>query len=338
MQWLKNSTPDRDFADLAPLGRPRFLVSIDTEEEFNWGHPFSREQRGVTHFLQVDRFQNLCNKHDVIPIYLIDHPIASDPYASEKLARFAADGTASIGMHLHPWVTPPFLEEVSVTNSYGCNLEPELERAKLTMLHALILKNTGIKTDIYRAGRYGVGPNTPAVLKDLGVRIDTSVRTCFDYSADTGPNHSMEPVQAHWLERDELLEIPVTTVFGGHLRGVGQSLFSSVFNSSAARSILSRTALLERIALTPEGIGVEKARQGIDLALEQGVGILNLSFHSPSLAPGFTPYVRNGEDLERFYAWWEAIFAHLEKRGVKQISVPELLNSFFDKRKIEIAA
>ncbi len=338
MQWLNNLTPKRDFADFAPLGTPRFLVSIDTEEEFNWGHPFSREQRGVSHFLHVDRFQNLCNAHQVMPVYLIDHPIASDPYASEKLAKYAAGGEASIGMHLHPWVTPPFLEEVSTTNSYGCNLEPDLERAKLTSLHAIILANTGVNVDIYRAGRYGIGPNTPAILKDLGIRIDTSVRTGFDYSADTGPNHTMEPVQAHWLERGELLEIPVTTVFGGHLRGIGQSLFSNVFNSAAARSILSRTSLLERIALTPEGIGVDKAMQGIDLALEQGVGILNLSFHSPSLAPGFTPYVRNERDLERFYAWWEAIFSHLNKRGVQQISVPELLNSFFGERNIAKAA
>jgi hypothetical protein len=32
--------------------------------------------------------------------------------------------------------------------------------------------------------------------------------------------------------------------------------------------------------------------------------VLVFSFHSPSLAPGFTPYVRNEDDLLRFYDWW----------------------------------
>ena len=96
-----------------------------------------------------------------------------------------------------------------------------------------------------------------------------------------------------------------------------------------SRSILARTGLLERIALTPEGIPLGKAIQGIDCAIEQGVGILNFSFHSPSLEPGHVDYVRNDEELAAFYAWWEGVFAHLAKRGVLPVSVAEIKAALF---------
>jgi hypothetical protein len=315
---------DYDFVDLAPLGSARFIVTVDTEEEFDWSAPFSREKRSVGHIAEADRFQRLCRSFGVKPIYVVDHPIASNPAAVDVLGRFAADKDASIGLHLHPWVNPPFVEAVTTANSYASNLSAELEREKLHNLYNLVSSAFQITPNIYRAGRYGAGANTLKVLEELGIDFDTSVRSNFDYSADAGPNFALEPVQPYWVQNRSLIEIPVTTVFGGALRKMGPSLFGRVFNSSVSRSVLSRTALLERITLTPEGIPVDKALQAIELALESGVGILNFSFHSPSWTPGFTPYVRNNEDLESFYSWWEQIFEFLEARGVRPISLDQL--------------
>jgi hypothetical protein len=228
---------------------------------------------------------------------------------------------------LHPWVNPPFVEAVNTANSYANNLTPELEREKLHSLYNLVSSVFKLTPNIYRAGRYGAGANTLKVLEELGIDFDTSVRSNFDYSADAGPNFALEPVQPYWVQNRSLIEIPVTTIFGGALRKMGPALFGGVFNSPISRSLLSRTALLERITLTPEGIPVEKALQAIELALESGVGILNFSFHSPSWTPGFTPYVRNNEDLEKFYSWWEQIFAYLDTRGVRPISLDQLTHA-----------
>ena len=87
---------------------------------------------------------------------------------------------------------------------------------------------------------------------------------------------------------------------------------------------MARAGLVERIALTPEGIPLEKALIGIDRALEEGIPVLNFSFHSPSLAVGHTPYVRSDTDLESLYGWWEGVYAHLKKRGVRPVSVEEI--------------
>ncbi len=332
MAKLLSSSNEYDFVDRSNLGSARFIITVDTEEEFNWSAPFSRQQRSVGHLSRVDRFQNLCSEFGVKPIYLIDHPVASDAAAIEILGNFVAQDRATIGMHLHPWVNPPYLEEVNSRNSYSCNLSPDLEREKLEILHSTIRSNFGIIPEIYRAGRYGVGPNTIKILHELNIRFDSSVRACFDYSADSGPNFALEPDQPYWLKRDQLIELPVTTVFGGKMRQFGKVAFNSVFSSNFARGALAKSGLLERIAFTPEGIPEAKMLEGIELALQAGIGILNFSFHSPSLAPGFTPYVRDEADLEKFYSWWRIIFEFLESRGVRPVNLDQLSEAMMPRK------
>jgi hypothetical protein len=82
--------------------------------------------------------------------------------------------------------------------------------------------------------------------------------------------------------------------------------------------------LIERIALTPEGISLPKALEGIDLAITEGVKIINLSFHSPSLAVGHTPYVRDDHQLQELYDWFKGVFAHLQASGVRPTTMAEI--------------
>ncbi|MFC4292048.1 polysaccharide deacetylase family protein [Sphingorhabdus arenilitoris] len=317
------------FVDTNKLGGPRFLITVDTEEEFDWDAPFSRSAHGTEHVVAISRFQQMCESHRVKPAYLIDYPVANDPRAIELLGGYAHDGRADIGVQLHPWVNPPFDEIVNRDNSYACNLEPALERQKLSVLHETITENFRIKPDIYRAGRYGAGDATADILRELGICIDTSVRSHFDYSSQGGPDYFDYPLSPYWIQRSELMELPITTVFRGILRKMGVSVFRDMLSSKTSRSIMARTGMLERIALTPEGIPLTKAIEGIDCALQDGVPILNFSFHSPSLQPGHTNYVRNEADLEIFYQWWNGIFAHLDKNGVAPISVREIKEAFF---------
>jgi hypothetical protein len=90
--------------------------------------------------------------------------------------------------------------------------------------------------------------------------------------------------------------------------------------------LFSRIGLLERISLTPEGVTAEEALRGIDMALDDGLPLLVLSFHSPSLAPGHTPYVRTEADLARLYDWFRRVYMYLEMRGVAPTSVAEIMD------------
>jgi hypothetical protein len=308
---------------------PRFIVTVDTEEEFDWSSPFQRTGFGTTHVPEIIRFQSICNDCGVKPIYLVDYPILCDPAAVAIFAELLAQEKCEIGAQLHAWVTPPFDEEVTARNSYACNLPEQLEKQKIATLFAKIEEAFAVKPIIYRAGRYGAGPHTVEMLKQLGVRIDTSVRSHFNYAHQDGPNYGRSSLHPYWLQQGELLELPLTSVFGGMLRSGGPKLFSNIFASDTSRALLARAGLLERIALTPEGIPLERAIKAIDLAIAQKLPVLNFSFHSPSLAPGHTPYVRNQADLANFYHWWRKVFEHLALRGVKASHADELIQAAF---------
>ena len=55
-----------------------------------------------------------------------------------------------------------------------------------------------------------------------------------------------------------------------------------------------------------------------------GLPLLVLSFHSPSLQAGHTPYVRNEDDLAALYDWWRRVFAYLELRQTRPTTVAEI--------------
>jgi hypothetical protein len=225
-------------------------------------------------------------------------------------------------------VNPPFEEEVNRFNSFAGNLPPELERQKFTVLRDEIERNFSAAPLIYRAGRYGVGPNTASILSEGGIAIDTSVRSRFNYSAGGGPSYHQHPTRPWWLDTErQLMELPLTTVYWGLLRQFGPWLYPQMWRVPRFRGALARLGMLERIPLTPEGVTIDEALRGIDIAIDEGLPILVFSFHSPSLAPGFTPYVRSEEDLDALYDWWRAIFAYLARREVRPTNVAEIMKS-----------
>ncbi|MEM7690124.1 MAG: polysaccharide deacetylase family protein [Pseudomonadota bacterium] len=310
----------------------RVVLTVDTEEEFDWSAPFQRTGHGVEHTKQLARFQTFCEEIGALPVYLVDWPITEAPHAVEVIRDATARGTAELGMQLHPWVNPPFDEEVNARNSFPGNLAPEVEAAKFHALRDRIESVFGRAPMIYRAGRYGVGPQTARLLKDAGIAIDTSVRTLFDYSAQGGPDFSQHPASPYWAhdvegEEGSVLELPITSAYWGVLRRQGPGLHRLQRHLPTFFGAFSRFSLLERIALTPEGVTIEEAIRGIDIALDDGLPILVLSLHSPSLAPGHTPYAPDEAGVEAIYDWLRAVYAYLRQRGVENVVLPQLLEA-----------
>ncbi len=311
----------------------RVLLTVDTEEEFDWGGPFSRDKHGLEHVAAIPRFQTTCEKMGAHPVYLVDWPIANDPAAVEIIGDAVKRGKADIGVQLHPWVNPPFEEEVTARNSYAGNLPGELEKAKFTALRDRIAEAFGTAPQIYRAGRYGLGSHTADIIKANGIKLDTSVRSLFDYSAQGGPDYSDHPLAPYWVdETRDLLELPVTTVYWGVLRELGKHLHRAQRHLPTFFAGFSRSRLLERIALTPEGVTSQEAIRGIDIALDDGLPLLVLSFHSPTLAPGFTPYADTQADVEALYEWLEQVYAYLDQRGVRTATVDDVIAASKPKR------
>ena len=191
-------------------------------------------------------------------------------------------------------------------NSYHCNLPPELERAKIIQLTHEIERRFGARPTVFKAGRYGFGPNTAEVLKALGYQVDCSFVPYASFVGDGGPDYQRTPDQPFWLDGEVggLLEIPLTSGFFG-LLAAGGPLVQGLLNSRSAErlripGVLARSGLLARSRLSPEGVDAAEQCRLLRAMVKSGRRFFTLTYHSPSLAPGHTPYVRSEAELADF--------------------------------------
>lgn len=328
MRLITDAPPASALAQFQKNFGQRFLLTVDTEEEFDWNKPLTRTEYDLRHVVRIGRFQQFCEGEGVIPVYLIDWPIANSALAIKILGPALENGKAEIGIQLHPWVNPPFEEDITQKNSFAGNLAPTLERSKFRVLRDMIESRFGVSPVMYRAGRYGAGPNTAEILRNSGIAIDSSVRSKFSYAAEGGPDYNTHPTAPYWLDDEHhLLELPLTTVFSGLLREKAELIYPAFWRIPRLRGLFSRLGLMERIPLTPEGVSVDEAIRGIDLAIKDSLPLLTFSLHSPSLAPGHTPYVHNEADLDQLYNWFRLIFSHLKGNDIKSTSVRMIMES-----------
>src|SRR5437867_822268 len=88
------------------------LVSVDTEEEFDWSAPVSPDHRSVKHVSHLSRLQDLFESLGVRPTYLVDYPIATTDESVDVLGSFLRRGTCEIGAHIHTRVNTTIVEEI----------------------------------------------------------------------------------------------------------------------------------------------------------------------------------------------------------------------------------
>ncbi len=305
----------------------RFAVFVDTEEEFDWSRPLARENRGTQAMDALPGIHALFADHGVPATYMIDDPIVRCRRSVDILKGLMADGRSAIGSQLHPWVNPPHDEIVSPRNSFLGNLPPALQAAKIEALTDAIELAFGRRPVMMRTGRYGLGRDTLPLLAAAGYRVDSSMRSGYSYATEGGPDYRAIPNHAFATGEGDLIEIPLTTVYTGALRRGGIGLYESLGRVPRGRGIASRLGLFSRVALTPEDMPIDLALDAIRVAANDGVRLLMFSYHSPSAAPGYTPYVRDAGELAAFRRWWERAFDLLARLGIAPASHDQILGA-----------
>ncbi|WP_326524137.1 WalW protein [Sphingomonas sp.] len=303
----------------------RYTIFVDTEEEFDWSAPFDRDQRSVTAAAAIPAAARRFAALGTPLTYLVDHPIATDPAAIDPIRRAIADHDGAVGAQLHPWVNPPYDELADAATSFAGALPRALEAAKLVTLTRAIGEAFVQPPKIYRAGRYGLGPNTLDLLAGQGYRADSSMRARYDYARLGGPDYVGIGNHAFRTGTAGIVELPLTTVYTGHLRSAGPVLHRFAERLPGGVGALARLGLVNRIALTPEEMPLDEALEAVRIVLGEGLALLNFSFHSPSLVPGHTPYVKDAAQLADFWRWWDAVLTLLATHGVRAVGHDELL-------------
>jgi hypothetical protein len=314
--------------DESKLTAPVLLVVIDTEEEFDWSKPHSRTSVGVAALQEIYKVQDIFNAKAVIPCYVMDYPIVTQHDGTAPIKEIYQNQQCSLGAHLHPWVNPPHDEEVTLFNSFPGNLPKELEYRKLSLLVDQIEKVFGSRPKIYKAGRYGIGQNTARTLESLGLTIDLSPTPGFDYSGEGGPDYSNYTNKPFMFGPDtSLLSVPCTSGYIGYLGGMSRTVYEFAnkppYMKLRLPGILSRIGAVDRLRLSPEGYELKEMIALSDYLVKRGCKILTLSFHSPSVKPGCTPYVRSQSDLAGFLSKIENYIDYFFSKYSGQSMTPE---------------
>jgi len=315
---------------LDPALPPILVVVVDTEEEFDWSAEPDRAATSVRAMRRIGRVQELMDEYGIVPTYVIDYPVASRSEGYGPLKELSDSGRAVIGAHLHPWVNPPFEEALSRRNMYPGNLGRGLEARKLDALVERIGESFGARPVVYKAGRYGVGAHTAALLRERGFDVDVSVCPPVDYSADGGPDFSEIGCEPYWIAGGPpLLELPLSGAWVGWAGAARPPLYRlatrPALKSLKLPAVLSRLRAADRLMLSPEGFtSAEHVRLTRSL-LRRGVRTFTWSFHSPTVLPGATPYAASEGDVERFLASFRRYFDFFfGKLGGSTLSMPEL--------------
>lgn len=316
---------------------PVFVVTVDTESDDAWSNPGTIK---LDNLKAIPRFQELCEKYQVIPTYLITYECAEREEAVKILKPILDSGKCEIGHHLHVWSTPPFQRnngsgvDLDWIHAYQSELPDELFFEKAENLRSTIQKNYGIFPTSHRAGRWGIDTRTFNWLMDNKFLVDTSILPLTDFSKmmgknKTGPNFFFESFDTKKLQNNqkELLEIPVTV-------SSSPALILKILMNIVKRKIISERdayKILRKFGggtkLTPSlDFEIGQYLKTIDKEFDNGRRVINFSLHSTEVSFGHSPITSTKDGLNHFWGVLEKSFALTKKLGMMSLKLSDAVN------------
>jgi hypothetical protein len=269
-----------------------------------------------------ERLQPLFVRHCAKPTYLLSPEVMRDARSAEMLAGL--DGSAELGTHLHGEFAEPGAFEPEVTAAFQRDYSRETEWQKLLGLTQLFSAVFGRSPKSFRAGRFGIGPNSLELLQTLGYAVDSSVTPHMDWSraGAAGLSFRSAPTQPYWPQpsapemvgpRSSLLEVPVT---------IRPSLFSRVpvvgrwLEPRWLRPTRTKAVELIRIAR-------DEILEALSRDPERPV-VLNTMFHNVEVVPNASPYAGDDSEAEKILSRVDSLLAFAAREEIPVIGLGEV--------------
>jgi len=274
-----------------------FILSVDTEEEWDWSGPFPNENFSVNNIKEIPAFQSFCQELGIKPTYFVDYAVANNSNAAQVLKELNQN-YCEIGAHLHPWANPPFFNETTEESSHVINLPVDAVGQKLDMLLTKISSEFNVQAKSFRTGRWGVNGEILQLLHSKGVNVDSSIYPLYrtdHFSCEKAPGKpywpSFDNTNTHGKQKD-ILEIPVTVGFNRSNNPLSQ-MFHKLFECRPfswlrINGILWHTKLLRKLYLSPELCSGNEMKILIDKQLQKKQDVFHMYLHSSSLIEDIT--------------------------------------------------
>jgi hypothetical protein len=300
-----------------------FTMTVDTEEEWDWGSGWPTTNLSVTNISRLPRFQELCRRYGVATTYFTDQAVLDNPESRAILLEIAREPRVEIGMHIHPWNTPPLDKNSAVTprKTFLHNLAAELIQAKLNSVYESFLKN-GLRPTSFRGGRYSSGGPIHEFLRDRGFKADASVVPFSTWDDEGAPDYRWRGLQPARLppryEGDApLWEIPLTLAFTRRPFAWWRKCYDFIRNSWWSRlhliGIAEKLGVVRKVWLNFEDPMGKRMLPFLQQLRRMHLPCICFTIHSSSLVAGKGPYTRTQADEDQLYAHMEEVFSTLAK-------------------------
>jgi hypothetical protein len=298
-----------------------FTVTVDTEEEWDWAAGWPTDAPRVTNVLRLPRFQELCDRRGVRPTYFVNLAVLDDEPARNVVLELSRRANVEIGMHIHPWNTPPLEGSgpVRARETFLHNLPDELIEAKLSSVLARFAEFSLHPTS-FRGGRYSSGGRITQFLHDRQFRVDASVLPLTTWPDDGAPDYrhrGLHPVRLPPRREGglPLWEVPLTLAFTRRPLVFWRRAYELVENSWLGRlrliGIAERSGLVRKVWLNFESPMGERMWALFPMARTLQLPCISFTVHSSSLVAGEGPYTRSAADEDRVFRQIAEVFARL---------------------------
>jgi hypothetical protein len=299
------------------------ILSIDTEEEWDWSGPFPEQNPDVTNVQELPAFQAYCSDLGIRTTYFLDYAVIDNHESVNTLKEIAKRGDVEYGAHLHPWVNPPFFGVTTESCSHVVNLPIEQVREKLCELTEKITTTFGKKPISFRTGRWGISGDILNLLIEQEYLFDSSIYPHYKNEFFDCTGAESKPFWPSLQQTDlsdtsgnqrSILEVPVSTGFNRHAfhfwNNLHETFTKPPFSFLHVNGILWHSHLLRKLYLSPELCTSEQMISLSKTLLAKGQRIFHLYLHSSSLldnATEMSAHVNAREQitqrLDEFLSW-----------------------------------
>ncbi len=292
----------------------KLVISIDVEEEGLFFGDYPRTPPGVRNVAELRRLEFIPREFGFPLTLLVSYHAALDPEACRILAPWQETHGAEIGVHLHPWNTPPFADLPHPEPIPAQVLPASLLRDKLAGLVGQVRRSLGVTPTSFRMGRLDWGPRIMALLPECGLRVDSSIAPLTDKSSRAEDFLApADPFFLPGLEGAPLLEAPLTLV--PLLPGTARAIYrlSGALPGAWGRRVRGCFRYVGAAGIQPAWFSLASMKLAAHLHRRRGGQVLTMSFHSSELLPGATRLFPTEEAVGRLVAKLRSFLAWLVK-------------------------
>lgn len=291
------------------------FITIDTEGDALWDNPKEIRTENV---LSIPRFQVLCEKYGLIPIWLTDFEIIEDSRYVDYIKPKAEGGLCEVGIHVHARNNPPIVKldgEQEDGAAFLLEYPPEIMRKKFQFLKNRIEERIGMPVKTHRAGRWALNEEYIKILEETGIKYDCSVTPGIDWSntygivmTNRGTDYSKHRNERHVLA-DNVVEYPVSIVREKKLVMPDRLEAKAVLKAAYHR--YKRASLW----LRPNTDGNLNEMKYVLDSVKNTAGYAEFMIHSSELMPGGGPHHQGKEEVDRLFKIVESLFAYAVSNG-----------------------